>query len=194
MSDRPDVHPIEVTKPGDTERHFEFAETEIREVVRWVSARRHVELTLYGAITLLAAILAFRVSEYANEPNELIAVIWASAVGLGVAHWFAASVAGRVSSPEPLPLGHYVGALIQSYPLLIGGLVASIGALIGGTVGDSVQAAARGADIALISLCAGIAWAGASVHSATLRRKFLLTTFVVVFASFIAGAKFLLGH
>jgi hypothetical protein len=171
-----------------------LAEHEIQEIVRWVSARRHVELTLYGAVTLIAAILATRVSESVTQPHQVFAVIWASAIGLAVAHWFAASIAGRVSSPEHLPLGHYIDALIQSYPLILGAIVASLGGLAGWWVGDSVQAVARGADISLIGLCALVAWGGASAHGAPYSKRLGLALFVVAFASLISGAKLLLGH
>lgn len=167
---------------------------DVGEIKQWASARRHVELTLYGAVTLLALILGLRIEEVIDTPKALVGAMWASSVGLAIAHWFASSIASRVSSPVPLPLGHYSRALVQSYPLLIASAFGTFGAIIGVWAGDGVKAAAQGADFMLIMLCGAVAWGGATAHEAPIRRRVVLSLSVIIFASLIAGVKFILGH
>lgn len=167
---------------------------QIGEIHRWISTRRHIELTLYGSVTLLALILGMRVEEAIRTPASLIGAMWASSIGLAIAHWFASSIAGRVSSPDRLPLGHYANALLQSYPLLFASAFGTLGALIGAYPDGDVKAAARGADIMLIALCGAVAWGGAAAHDAPYRKRVTLALTVIVFASLISGTKYLLGH
>jgi hypothetical protein len=167
---------------------------DVRQIHRWISTRRHIELTLYGSVTLLALILGMRVEEAIRTPASLIGAMWASSIGLAIAHWFASSIAGRVSSPERLPIGHYANALVQSYPLLVASLFGTIGALIGAYPDGDVKAAARGADIMLVALCGAVAWGGATAHEAPIRKRITLSLAVIAFASLISGMKFILGH
>jgi hypothetical protein len=93
-----------------------------------------------------------------------------------------------------LPIGHYANALLQSYPLLFASVFGTIGALIGAYPDGDVKAAARGADIMLTALCAAVAWGGATAHHAPMKKRITLSLAVVLFASAIAGMKFILGH
>jgi hypothetical protein len=166
---------------------------DLEDVAHWFRLRRHVELTLYGAVTMLAAVFALTAEGVVTTTAGLIGVMWASAIGLMVAHWFAASVSGRVMSPEPLPFGRFMGELWESYPLLVSAAVGSIGALLG-TLGSEggIERATRGADIALVGLCAVVAWRGAAAHDLSFRRKSGITVGVVLFASIVAGIKTIL--
>jgi hypothetical protein len=174
--------------------HKSSTDGDVRQIHRWISTRRHIELTLYGAVTLLAVILGMRIDDAIRTPAALIAALWATSIGLAIAHWFASSIAGRVSSPERLPFGHYANALLQSYPLLFGSVFGTIGALIGAYPDADVRGAAQGADIMLTALCGAVAWGGATAHQAPIRKRITLSLAVVVFASAIAGVKFLIGH
>lgn len=167
---------------------------DVRPIHRWISTRRHIELTLYGAVTLLAVILGMRIDDAIRTPAALIAALWATSIGLAIAHWFASSIAGRVSSPERLPFGHYANALLQSYPLLFGSAFGTLGALIGAYPDGDVRGAAQGADIMLTALCGAVAWGGATAHGAPLGKRITLSLAVVVFASAIAGVKFIIGY
>jgi hypothetical protein len=171
-----------------------LTDDDVHQIHRWISTRRHIELTLYGSVTLLALILGMRVDDTIRTPATLIAALWATSIGLAIAHWFASSIAGRVSSPERLPIGHYANALFQSYPLLFGSAFGTLGALIGAYPDGDFSRAAQGADIMLTALCGAVAWGGATAHGAPIRRRLTLSFAVVVFASAIAGMKFILGH
>lgn len=170
------------------------SDQDITQIHRWISTRRHIELTLYGSVTLLALILGMRVEDAIRTPSALIAALWATSIGLAIAHWFASSIAGRVSSPDRLPFGHYANALLQSYPLLFGSAFGTLGALLGAYPDGDVRGAAQGADIMLTALCGAVAWGGATAHGAPIRKRITLSLAVVVFASAIAGMKFILGH
>ena len=54
------------------------------EVAAWFALRRHVELTLYGAVTMLAAVFALTAEAVVNTTAGLVAVMWASGIGLMV--------------------------------------------------------------------------------------------------------------
>jgi hypothetical protein len=171
-----------------------LTDEDIHQIHRWISTRRHIELTLYGAVTLLAVILGTQIDDAIRTPAALIAALWATSIGLAIAHWFASSIAGRVSSPERLPFGHYANALFQSYPLLFGSAFGTLGALIGAYPDGDVRGAAQGADIMLAALCGAVAWGGAAAHQAPIRKRIALALAVVVFASAIAGMKFVIGE
>jgi hypothetical protein len=160
------------------------------EVAAWFALRRHVELTLYGAVTMLAAVFALTAEAVVNTTAGLVAVMWASGIGLMVAHWFAAAVSGRVMSPEPVPIGRFLRELWDTYPLVFSAVVGTIGAVLG-TLGEAggIDRAVRGADIAIVSLCAFVAWRGGAAHGLSLARKLLITTGVVLFAALVAGVK-----
>jgi hypothetical protein len=171
-----------------------LTDEDVHQIHRWISTRRHIELTLYGSVTLIALILGMRIDDAIRTPAALIAALWATSIGLAIAHWFASSIAGRVSSPEHLPFGHYANALLQSYPLLFGSAFGTLGALLGAYPDGDVRGAAQGADIMLTALCGAVAWGGATAHNAPIRKRITLSFAVVVFASAIAGMKFIIGH
>lgn len=178
---------------GSAHEVAHLAGSGLDEVARWFALRRHVELTLYGAVTMLAAVFALTVEDVVTTAAGLVGVMWASAIGLMVAHWFAAAVSGRVMSPEPLPFGRFVRELWDTYPLLLSAAVGTVGAILG-TLGEAggIDRAVRGADVAIVSLCAFVAWRGAAAHGLSLIRKLLITTGVVLFAALVAGVKTIL--
>lgn len=166
----------------------------LQKVRSWVALRRTIELTLYGSVTIVAVILGVRVDDAITTPRGLIGAMWATSISLIVAHGFAVSISNRVVSPKPLPIGHYLGSLVEGAPLLISSVVATIGVLIAGLFSPTIQSAARGADIALVAFCSVIAWAGATYHQVPIRRRIALATFVALFLTLIALVKVVLDH
>jgi hypothetical protein len=158
----------------------------------WTKRRRTIELTLYGSVTIVAVILGVSVDSGIRTPGGLIAAMWATSIGLIVAHGFAVAVSSRVVSPNPLPFGSYIGSVVDGLPLLLSSIVATMGALIAGLFDPSLRAAGWGADIALVVFCSAIAWAGGTVYRVPIGRRLALATFVAVFMTFIALIKVVL--
>ena len=61
-------------------------------ILKWANQTHNVELTLYGSITLVAVIIAVRIERNAETPLGLMVAIWATALGLSIAHVFAVAM------------------------------------------------------------------------------------------------------
>ena len=162
-------------------------------ILKWANQTHNVELTLYGSITLVAVIIAVRIERNAETPLGLMVAIWATALGLSIAHVFAVAMSRRIASPIPIPLMTYIRTFNRSLPLLIAGIVATAGALIGTAITPTVTLAARGADFALSALCFSVAWLGATAHGLPTRRKLVFASIIVIVLAVVTQIKVLIG-
>jgi hypothetical protein len=111
-------------------------------------AREALTMILYVSVVLLAALVALPVDPEWN----LAAVIWGTAIGLAVAHWFAFRVAARLFGDGRLQRHDAQLAVVQVLAAVLVALVASLPLLF---LSDE-----SGAEVATIELAAVIGLAG----------------------------------
>lgn len=112
-------------------------------------AREALTMILYVAVVLLAALVALPADDL---QWNLAAVIWGTAIGLAVAHWFAFRVAARLFGDGRLQLHDAQLAVVQVLAAVLVALIASLPLLF---VSDEA-----GAEVATIELAAVIGLAG----------------------------------
>jgi len=111
-------------------------------------AREALTMILYVSVVLLAALVALP----DDLQFDLLAVVWGTAVGLALAHWFAFRVSARLFGDGRLQFRDAQVAAVQVLAAIVVALVASLPLLF-----TSDEA---GAEVATIELAAVIGLAG----------------------------------
>jgi len=112
-------------------------------------AREALTMILYVSVVLLAALVALPADDLGLD---LAAVVWGTAIGLAVAHWFAFRVSVRLFGDGRLEVRDAQVAVVQVLAAVVVALVASLPLLF---VSDEA-----GAEVATIELAAVIGLAG----------------------------------
>jgi hypothetical protein len=145
-------------------------------------------MVLYVSVVLMGAIVTVPADDL-DEDVEVAAIIWGSALGLALAHWFAFNASahlfrGEGISPDELREGFWEAA-------------AALGVAVAATVPLLLLDDTTGAAVSLVALAAVVTWVAyvASRHGGLSRPRALLRGGVtMVLALLVAALKIRLGH
>ena len=143
-----------------------------------------LEMGIYVSITLMAALTV--AGDQNDSEFDVLAVVWGTALGVALAHWFASGLAGWLT-----------GAGAEHKRVILAHLVAAIG--VAGLVTlevvllpDSVE---RSGARFLTAACIGLISLGYSrALGASWARAIRVAAVALVLASLVAGIKYALGH
>lgn len=158
-------------------------------VERVSDLRREVTtMVLYVCVVLMAAIAAFPAERW-DDRLDLVAIVWGSAVGLALAHWWAFDAAARLYAGGELERHDGVRAMAEVVAALAVAVVATVPLLI-----TSEERASGAAILTLAGVVTGVGYS--SSRRGGMRRRTAVIRAVLTMAVGVAvtAAKALLGH
>jgi hypothetical protein len=157
-------------------------------------ARHWIDRVLYGTITTTAVLFGVQVQELNISVAALVGLVWATGVGLLVAHGVAGVLAARLTTPGGHPLGTYRSLFFEELPLLLPSAAATLGLTIGALASDDISWWIRTADLALAALAGGIAYRIATIANVSVWRRVAYSLIIAMIVMGAAITKLLLGH
>ncbi len=150
-------------------------------------AREAVTMLVYLAIVLLVLLAGIGDEE---DATRQVALIWGTAIGLGIAHLFAFRLTAVVASggrpsEEDLRTGLGVAAAVL--------LVAAVATVPYLFISDPVNAS-TGANLVLLAVIGAAGYGGARRADLSVPRSLLYTGIVLSAAAVVVAIKFLLAH
>jgi hypothetical protein len=158
------------------------------------SARHWLDRVFYGTITTAALLFGLEVQDIGSSPAYLVSLIWATGLGLLVAHGMAGVLSHRLTTPGRQPLGLYRSLFGEELPLLIPSGAATLGLIVGSRLSDSRQWWLWSADLALALLAGGIAFRVGTLAKVSVPQRLALSLLIVAIVLAAAVAKLLVGE
>jgi hypothetical protein len=160
-----------------------------------IQAIRHwIDRVLYGTITTTAVLFGIQVQETGLKEPAVMALVWATGLGLLVAHGVAGALAHRLTRAGRTRFGAYTSLFREELPLLLPSAAATLGLTIGSLLSDDITWWIRSADLAMAALAGGIAFYVGTRAGITLWRRLAYSTIIVAIVLGAAVTKLLLGH
>jgi len=150
-------------------------------------AREAVTMLVYLAIVLLALLASIGDEE---DATRQVALIWGTAIGLGIAHLFAFRPTAIVASggrPSEQDLRIGLGVAVAAF---LAATVATVPYLF---ISDPVNAS-TGADLVLLALIGAAGYGGARKADLSVPRSLLYTGIVLSAAAVVVAIKLALAH
>ncbi len=159
-----------------------------------LKARHWIDRVLYGTITTTAVLFGIQVQEFSFAVGALVGLVWATGVGLLVAHGVAGALSHRLTTRGRQPLGAYRSLFQEELPLLLPSAAATVGLTIGSLLSDDIDWWIRAADLALAALAGSIAFFVATRAHVAVWRRLAYAMIIVVIVLGASVTKLLLGH
>ena len=161
--------------------------TEITGSLRGV--RREVTtMVVYVSVVLMGDVATIP-SDDLDEGPAVAAVIWATALGLAVAHWFAFSVAAHLFRGEGIQRIDWIEGGAEAAAAVLVALVATVPLLLLDGTG-----AAAASLIALAAVVTTVAYIASRIGGLSRRRAVLRGAITMALALVVAAVKISIGH
>jgi hypothetical protein len=145
-------------------------------------------MVLYVSVVLMGAIATIPAVDL-DEDVKVAAVIWGSALGLALAHWFAFNASAHLFRGEGIAPEDVREGIWEAFAALGVAVVATVPLLL---LDDTI-----GAAVSLVALAALVTWVAyvASRHGGVSRTRALVRSSVtLLLAVIVAAVKIWIGH